>query len=337
MPDQVPEEVKRERIERLVETVQRVAAARNARAGRPRPGGARRGAEPHRPALLRGRTRRNTTVNFSGTARPGELVDVADRRRDLDDAARRAARRSSPPRAMAIMTRSGWDGCINVRDLGGHPTRDGGETRYGAVVRADSVSLLSEAGWEALVDYGVRTVLDLRRTTSAMTIRRASCPSRSLHVPFMEASDEEWEEIGPEIDAGSAGPRPTSRPRRATSTSSSSSASRADIAAALPAVANAPEGGVVVHCVGGKDRTGLLVALPAPPGGRRRRGDRGRLRAQRGAPAPRHEAWFAAADSEEEPRAPPPDRPDAGGVNARRLRELERRYGSIEAYLPRPG
>ena len=29
------------------------------------------------PALLRGRTRRNTTVNFSGDARAGELVEVA--------------------------------------------------------------------------------------------------------------------------------------------------------------------------------------------------------------------------------------------------------------------
>jgi tRNA-2-methylthio-N6-dimethylallyladenosine synthase len=28
------------------------------------------------PSLLRGRTRRNTTVNFTGTAAPGELVDV---------------------------------------------------------------------------------------------------------------------------------------------------------------------------------------------------------------------------------------------------------------------
>ena len=28
------------------------------------------------PTLLRGRTRRNTTVNFAGTAAPGELVDV---------------------------------------------------------------------------------------------------------------------------------------------------------------------------------------------------------------------------------------------------------------------
>jgi tRNA-2-methylthio-N6-dimethylallyladenosine synthase len=77
MPDQVAEEVKGERIERLIEVVQGVAARRNAeRVGR---------AEevlvegPSRtdPALLRGRTRRNTTINFSGTAHPGALVEVA--------------------------------------------------------------------------------------------------------------------------------------------------------------------------------------------------------------------------------------------------------------------
>jgi tRNA-2-methylthio-N6-dimethylallyladenosine synthase len=74
--DQVPEDVKRDRIERLIEVVQHVAAARNA---------ARIGREeevlvesPSRtdPTLLRGRTRRNTTVNFAGTAAPGELVPV---------------------------------------------------------------------------------------------------------------------------------------------------------------------------------------------------------------------------------------------------------------------
>ena len=40
------------------------------------------------PALLRGRTRRNTTVNFAGSAQPGDLVDVADRGVHIDDAAR---------------------------------------------------------------------------------------------------------------------------------------------------------------------------------------------------------------------------------------------------------
>ena len=48
-----------------------------------------------------------------------------------------------------------WDGCLNVRDLGGLPTRDGRETRFGAVVRADSVRALSVEGWDALLAYGV--------------------------------------------------------------------------------------------------------------------------------------------------------------------------------------
>jgi hypothetical protein len=55
-----------------------------------------------------------------------------------------------------------WDGCLNVRDLGGLPTADGGETRSGAIVRADSVQQLNKAGWQALVDHGIGTVIDLR-------------------------------------------------------------------------------------------------------------------------------------------------------------------------------
>jgi tRNA-2-methylthio-N6-dimethylallyladenosine synthase len=76
MPDQVPEETKRERIERLVELVQRIAAVRNAeRIGRFEEVLVE-GASRTDSALLRGRTRRNTTVNFSGSARPGDLVRV---------------------------------------------------------------------------------------------------------------------------------------------------------------------------------------------------------------------------------------------------------------------
>ena len=76
MPDQVPEDVKRERIERLIEVVQRVAETRN----RERVGRIEEvlveGPSRNTPELLRGRTRRNTTVNFSGTASAGELVPV---------------------------------------------------------------------------------------------------------------------------------------------------------------------------------------------------------------------------------------------------------------------
>ena len=48
MPDQVPDEVKHERLERLVDVVQRIAAERNAERVGTHRGGARGGCEPHR-------------------------------------------------------------------------------------------------------------------------------------------------------------------------------------------------------------------------------------------------------------------------------------------------
>src|SRR5689334_19532614 len=76
MPDQVDDDTKRERIERLVERVQRIAAERNAS----RVGLVEEvlveGPSRTDPSLMRGRTRRNTTVNFTGDAEPGDLVDV---------------------------------------------------------------------------------------------------------------------------------------------------------------------------------------------------------------------------------------------------------------------
>jgi tRNA-2-methylthio-N6-dimethylallyladenosine synthase len=76
MTDQVPHEVKIERMERLVELTQRLAHERNnARVGRVEvvlvEGPSRTDA-----SVLRGRTRRNTTVNFAGDAPAGELVPV---------------------------------------------------------------------------------------------------------------------------------------------------------------------------------------------------------------------------------------------------------------------
>jgi tRNA-2-methylthio-N6-dimethylallyladenosine synthase len=76
MPNQVPENVKHDRLELLVDLVQRVAAERNAeRVGRVEEVLVE-GASRTDPLLLRGRTRRNTTVNFTGSAEPGALVEV---------------------------------------------------------------------------------------------------------------------------------------------------------------------------------------------------------------------------------------------------------------------
>jgi len=76
MAEQVPEDVKHERLERLVDVVQRIAAEKNAA----RVGSTEEvlveGTSRTDATLLRGRTRGNVTVNFAGSAEPGALVDV---------------------------------------------------------------------------------------------------------------------------------------------------------------------------------------------------------------------------------------------------------------------
>jgi tRNA-2-methylthio-N6-dimethylallyladenosine synthase len=76
MPEQIDDDVKRDRVERLIDVVQGSAARRNAE----RVGVVEEvlveGPSRTDPSVLRGRTRRNTTVNFSGTAAAGELAAV---------------------------------------------------------------------------------------------------------------------------------------------------------------------------------------------------------------------------------------------------------------------
>ena len=76
LPDQIADEVKHERLERLVDVVQRIGAERNAE----RIGTVEEvlveGSSRTDATLLRGRTRGNVMVNFTGDAAPGELVDV---------------------------------------------------------------------------------------------------------------------------------------------------------------------------------------------------------------------------------------------------------------------
>ena len=76
MEDQVPPDVKQARLEALVEVVQRVGAERNAeRVGRIEEVLVE-GPSRTDSSLLRGRTRRNTMVNFEGAVEAGQLAAV---------------------------------------------------------------------------------------------------------------------------------------------------------------------------------------------------------------------------------------------------------------------
>jgi protein-tyrosine phosphatase len=146
-----------------------------------------------------------------------------------------------------------WDGCVNVRDLGGHPTENRRVTRFGAVVRADSVRHLTPAGWQALVGYGIRTVVDLRRHDELERDPPLEIPVDVVHVPlddsYRDELEEVWRQEGDDVrSVYDAYVRMLEL-------------LAPNFARAVETVADAPRGGVVVHCFAGKDRTGLTCAM----------------------------------------------------------------------------
>lgn len=216
-----------------------------------------------------------------------------------------------------------------MRDLGGHRTQDGGETKYGAVVRADSIRQLTDDGWGAAVDYGVRTVVDLRMDVELEADPPADLPVDVVHVPFFQDRDEE---AFAEVEAAAeAAPDYAAATREVYLVFLEQF--RENVAAAVAAVARAPQGAVVVHCVGGKDRTGLVTALLLHLAGVDDEQIAADYALSEQRLQPRHEAWLAEAGTEAERErirriaATPAE--SMLGV----LEELTRRYGSIEAFL----
>jgi tRNA-2-methylthio-N6-dimethylallyladenosine synthase len=76
LPDQIPHELKVERLERLIEVIQRRASEQAQRFIGRRLEVLVEGPSRNDPSRLRGRSRHNKVVNFDGLAAPGEYVDV---------------------------------------------------------------------------------------------------------------------------------------------------------------------------------------------------------------------------------------------------------------------
>ncbi len=55
-------------------------------------------------------------------------------------------------------------GAYNTRDVGGYATADGSFTNWGKYVRSDTLANLTTASRDTLIDYGIRNVIDLRRS-----------------------------------------------------------------------------------------------------------------------------------------------------------------------------
>lgn len=143
-----------------------------------------------------------------------------------------------------------WDDCVNVRDLGGLPAAAGGQIRLGALVRADSTHKLTDAGWAAARDHGIATVVDLRHPREAAEHPLGAPPEIVVvAVPVEDQADTAFvERWGAQLATPHYYPDALDR-----------FADR--VAKAVTAVAQAPPGGVVVQCVAGRDRTGMITAL----------------------------------------------------------------------------
>jgi protein-tyrosine phosphatase len=221
-----------------------------------------------------------------------------------------------------------WDGLLNVRDLGGHPTEDGGETQFGRIVRADAIRRLSKEGWQALLDYGIRTIVDLRMDEERQADPPAELPITTVHVPFLEEDDEVFREVEEAA---------TSAPDHAASTRDVYliflERFRANVAAGITAIAEADDGGVVVHCMGGKDRTGLATALLLRMSGVGIDEIAADYALSEERLRPRHDAWLAEAESEAERERLRRIQATPAKSMVEVLVELERRYGSVEGYL----
>jgi protein-tyrosine phosphatase len=148
---------------------------------------------------------------------------------------------------LAIGRRLAWPDCQNTRDLGGLP-REGGLTRMGVLVRSDSIVHLTPAGREAMIAYGVTTVIDLR-TAGELVNAPNPCADNAgpvyRHLPLIDDSmmlglgeaSGMFERYLWMLDGRPEAFRPIFE----------------TVAAA--------DGGVVFHCFAGKDRTGLVAAM----------------------------------------------------------------------------
>jgi hypothetical protein len=139
-----------------------------------------------------------------------------------------------------------WDGCHNVRDLGGLRAAGGRLTRWGAVVRSDTPDRLTASGWAAAAAHGVRTIVDLRIPGEHRAEPGHRPPGMTVVSLPLDSRDD------PEHGRYNGTPfylrhHLESRPDRS--------------ARVLRAIAQAPPGGVLVHCVAGRDRTGLICLL----------------------------------------------------------------------------
>ena len=180
-----------------------------------------------------------------------------------------------PPRRLKL------EGAYNVRDLGGYATHDGRQTRWRTLLRADELHRLAPMSQTGIIDYGVRTVIDLRSTaelelnpsvfadSSRVAYHHKSLQGdvRMRDMPDYEATmDPMLVEMLDGIASAPARDEVSRRLQRVALRTLESYGSRLDrrqpqIAGILATLA-APGGlPAIFNCAAGTDRTGIISAL----------------------------------------------------------------------------
>jgi len=147
-----------------------------------------------------------------------------------------------------------WDGCKNVRDLGGLRTSDGRTTRLGAVIRSDTPARLTATGWSALHAYGVRTIVTLRTDGMVEDELNFTPPHPDLvtvQAAIEDITDKEFVQQWVSTNFWSTPLYYKDALRRWPQRH----------AAVISAIARARPGGVLFHCIRGHDRTGIIALL----------------------------------------------------------------------------
>ena len=145
-----------------------------------------------------------------------------------------------------------WEGCNNVRDLGGMDASNGNKTRWRAIVRGDQPMKLTETGWASLYDHGIRTIVSLRtHGLDEKDYLEVAPPYSDIETVVVETEDVTDEEFVEQWASSELWSTPLYYqdallrwPQRH--------------AAALKSIAQAKPGGVLFHCKRGHDRTGII-------------------------------------------------------------------------------